>query len=369
MFKSLSLKHFRSHRESSLNFHPGVNVIVGLSRSGKTNIFRALRWLAFYRPVGDSVISELSEGITEVKLLTDISKVKLTKDSKAIYNINGKELFGFGSTVPEEVTNALNISEINIQDQIDEHFLITKSPGEVAKTINEIIRIEKVDSYISSLTTKINSSNQKINILEEQNRKTKEEIDSLNYVDDLNEKVTKWTGLDGKLTSINKEQIFLEESLDQLSLIESENKTFEEIIDGTESEIKEIETIILKLQSNERAINLFEQFINFEEKYQESDIIRISELIEELEKTNDSLSDLDGSIDELIDFDNSLKQIQEEIYNLGDKEGSLKISIMTTISEYLEILSEEKKCPVCYGVIDKYVTDEIKEKMIETYLY
>jgi len=54
MIKTLSIQNYQSHKDSTLEFDPGVNVIVGSTDSGKTAIIRALRWLIWNRPNGDS---------------------------------------------------------------------------------------------------------------------------------------------------------------------------------------------------------------------------------------------------------------------------------------------------------------------------
>lgn len=370
MFKNLSIKNFRTHKDSKLNFHPGVNVIVGLSRSGKTNIFRALRWLFFYRPVGDSIVSDFAKKETSgVKLETDTNNVSLSKlNNKSTYELDGNKLSGFGTTVPEEITKALNISEINIQEQIEEHFLITKSSGEVARTINEIVRIEKADSYISNLTTKINSTNQKIGILEEQNRKTKEEIDSLNYLNDLKIKVDKWTDLDDKIKGIDTECLFLGETKEKIDLIDKENNIFIDVIKTTEKEIKELEDSLIKISSIEKEISLIEQYKNFKEKYSKKDIILIEGLLKDLEESIDQTYDLDTSIDTLIDYQNSFEGIKKEVDGLENEESDITFNIEILIQHYIEILEREKQCPTCYGPIDSKCIQEMEKKLNEIYL-
>jgi len=54
MIKYLQIQNFQSHKDSLLEFDPGVNVIVGSSDSGKTAVIRALRWLVWNRPSGDA---------------------------------------------------------------------------------------------------------------------------------------------------------------------------------------------------------------------------------------------------------------------------------------------------------------------------
>jgi exonuclease SbcC len=54
--KKLSLRNFQSHRETDLEFSPGLNIIVGPSDQGKSAIIRALRWLFYNEPRGTGFI-------------------------------------------------------------------------------------------------------------------------------------------------------------------------------------------------------------------------------------------------------------------------------------------------------------------------
>ena len=53
-----------------------------------------------------------------------------------------------GTDVPESVTEALNISPLSIQSQMDPPFLLSSSPGEVARALNEVADLEKIDTTL-----------------------------------------------------------------------------------------------------------------------------------------------------------------------------------------------------------------------------
>ncbi len=56
MINSLSLKNFKSWKDTLLEFHKGVNAIVGTTDAGKSNVIRAIRWVVFNRPSAESRI-------------------------------------------------------------------------------------------------------------------------------------------------------------------------------------------------------------------------------------------------------------------------------------------------------------------------
>ena len=88
---------------------------------------------------------------------------KYTIDQGALGNHNFE---GFSTSVPDQIEETLNLSELNIQEQFDIPFLVMTSPGEIARTINRITKLEKVDEWVSKLTTKVNQNNTKIKLLE-----------------------------------------------------------------------------------------------------------------------------------------------------------------------------------------------------------
>jgi len=45
MINSLTIQNFQSHKNTTLEFDNGINIIIGQSDSGKTAIIRALNWV------------------------------------------------------------------------------------------------------------------------------------------------------------------------------------------------------------------------------------------------------------------------------------------------------------------------------------
>jgi len=170
MITDITLRNFQSHKETTLNFDPGVNVIVGQSDSGKSAIFRALRWVVYNRPQGESFRSRWG-GETEVEVgMMDPEWIVLRKKGKIeeyVLATPGRQdvvFHAFKTEVPKEIQEALNLADINIQNQLDSPFLLSSSPGEVATHFNKVARLDQIDSgtqkvngWIRELTTTIGS--------------------------------------------------------------------------------------------------------------------------------------------------------------------------------------------------------------------
>jgi exonuclease SbcC len=150
MIHELTLKNFQSHSATSLTFVAGVNVIIGQSDAGKSTLVRALRWVVHNRPAGDEFISHDAKE-TFVRLTLDDCVVERHKGGKNTYNINGTELVGFGQDVPTEVSQLLRLDDVNIQSQLEGPFLLSESPGVIARTFNKVVNLDKIDSALSNI--------------------------------------------------------------------------------------------------------------------------------------------------------------------------------------------------------------------------
>ena len=188
MISSLHITNFQSHKDSQLDFHPGVNVIVGASDSGKTSIIRALRWLIWNRPGGEDFRSDWG-GETDVIIeIEDDVKILRRKGKENLYTIgrsaqDHKELKAFKTSVPEEIQKALNIDDTNLQKQFDSPFLISSSPGEVAAYFNQIAHLEKIDSSISYVNGKITKLTSRQKLDEETLEEDREKLKQYEYLD------------------------------------------------------------------------------------------------------------------------------------------------------------------------------------------
>ena len=187
MLKKLVIENFQSHEKTELNLDAGVNVITGVSQSGKTAILRALYWLLHNRPSGDRIRCSFAKGATTVMIETvEGDRIWHVKDEKVnSYAINDSVFDKIGRDIPDMVQRALRVSELNVQKQLDEPFLVTSSAGEVAKTINRITRLEMVDNWVTDLTQNINSINREKERLETEIEYSIEKIKSYRVVVEL----------------------------------------------------------------------------------------------------------------------------------------------------------------------------------------
>ena len=158
MIKQLNISNYQSHKDSVLDFDPGVNIIVGESDSGKTAIIRALRWVIWNKPTGNSMRSYWG-GKTSVELFTDDAHIVRSKDKEEEYILGDSHFKAFRTEVPEEIQKALNMSEINLQRQLDQPFLISETAGNVASHFNKVAKLDQIDTGLQNINSAINQLN------------------------------------------------------------------------------------------------------------------------------------------------------------------------------------------------------------------
>lgn len=304
MINKIILNNFQSHSDSVLELCQEVNVIVGKSDSGKSAILRAINWIVKNRPLGISFITKGTEE-SFVQIHTDQYVIERRRNKNinqyAVCSIDGPEdepaeiYKAAGSNVPDPIKDILNFDNINIQGQIDQPFLLSNSPGEVASYFNSIIDLTKIDTMISNI-----------------DRKRKD--------------------------AIKKSEFYLEEMIEK----RNELKKFIDV-NILESLIDEIEEKEKLIQDKVMAINrielLAEQISEYEELIAQSvdtelieiNIKSIEDMMDIFSKKQNKLTLLNKIIKRIIDFDSKLIRSTNEIKKL---ETRLK-----------KIMPEE--CPLC----------------------
>jgi exonuclease SbcC len=188
MLKSISISNFQSHRDSTLEFSENVNVILGASDSGKTAILRALRWVAFHKPSGDEMRSHWG-GKTQVSVVTDDCTVTKSKDKEQEYILGDTHFKAFGTEVPQEIKDALNLDSGNLQLQLDQPFLLSETPGKVAEHFNKIAHLEVIDKATSNINSAIRELTSDIKYSEGQETSLKENLEKYQYLETFQSEV------------------------------------------------------------------------------------------------------------------------------------------------------------------------------------
>jgi len=248
MIKSLSIQNMQSHKDSTLEFVPGMNVIVGQSDSGKTAIIRAFNWVKDNRPSGDAHRSNWG-GDTSVKITTieglEITREKTNKTNAYKLSSIKEPFLAFGQEVPIEIQRALKMDDINVQKQLDAPFLLSETSGYISAHFNKIARLEKIDKSRNYIQSEINSLNTSIKA---DQKIIKEKTELLETFVDLD-------ALEKDLKRIEVQEVQLKQIYSNIEIIKNLNLAYENL----SFEITEKETIIEAEKGIEKILSYYEK--------------------------------------------------------------------------------------------------------------
>lgn len=354
MFKQLTIRNFQSHKESVFEFSPYVNVIQGLSTVGKTAVLRALRLLTDNRPSGARFFSDFAgeKGSSVISLELDNGKVeickniRINKDGKkelqsTHYHIekDGQEFnfTGVGESIPDQVRELLNLSELNAQRQFDLPFLVSSSAGEIARTINRITNLEKVDEWVAALTSLINDANREIVSIEGDIKAGEIELEGYSNLDEVGQYIDLLQKVNAELNSL----LIKHERLDaSLILYESKVRDHEKLLGFAKAE-----KYIVRAEKIQNDLNAYEKLNNIVGQYDS-----ISKRQDVLKKIYDEISDLLGKIKPVDTA--PLKRLESLLndYEIANESNISKGKILADLKQqYIEALKKAGKCPTCFS--------------------
>lgn len=216
MITALELRNFQAHKDTLFEFDNGVNAIVGESDVGKSAALRALYWVVFGKPTGDSMIRRGVRSPCEVTIKTSdghtIRRVRGKTDN--FYEVDGRVLKAFGKGVPEDVTDALNLSEINFSRQLDPPFGLSMSGTELAQYLNKLIDLEVIGVSLSNINKMANYSSAQTELDKESISQAKNKIRSFKWLADAEKDVAKLEALESKAAKQRQKANRLREELD-----------------------------------------------------------------------------------------------------------------------------------------------------------
>lgn len=181
MIKFLRGINFQKHSKIEIEFDK-ITTIIGPTDVGKSAIIRLIKWIATNKPSGDFFIQHGKEFCRGEIELEDFYIIREKGKGVNSYSLNNKEYKSFGNKVPEEIEKVINIEDTNFQLQIDLPFWFLKTPGEVSKELNKIVNLEKIDSSLYNINSKLRETSTEIKLNQERFTKAKENERNLFWV-------------------------------------------------------------------------------------------------------------------------------------------------------------------------------------------
>jgi len=349
MIKKLTIQNFQSHEFSELEFSENVNVVVGNSDSGKSSIIRALKWLVFHKPSGDEMRSHWG-GKTSVELITDDCTVIKSKDKEQEYILGDTHFKAFGTNVPDEITKALNLSDINLQQQLDQSFLLSETPGNVAAHFNKVAKLDKIDTGLQNVNSEIRELTTSIRYEEGQEITLKEQLSAFEHLDRFEIEVEVLEEMDKQYISSMQKETKLE------TLIQN--------IKNANSDIDKHSKILEFEKPLDKIFELKDQKKDLEANYADivSDIYAIKSVTKDIEE-QELILELEKPISALLAYYKELKTLNEtktSLFKLLTRTNNIKGLLDMEEAEYMALKAEFEEamppgsiCPLCNQKIKK----------------
>ena len=307
----LKITNFQSHANSELDILPNaVNVIVGETDAGKSAIIRSIELLARNRPSGDKY---RTHGTKETRV--EWKGVTRVRDNTAgSYIVDGVEYKALRSEVPRQVTEKLQLSEINFRPQHAAYFLLNDSPGAVARAMNELADLGLIDYTTAEIKRQKGQNAALIEVKAKDLEKKEEEVKNLAWAVDADidlaviEEVESARELTIKmvdeLSSITRQLQELEDRLNSYPDFDSSriddriNELKDITLDAISGLVGEVEDCLVKLGN-----------------YPDFDGERLSEIHTQI--SDNSLAEMIQIIDKLEEYDNDLRLCPDPVDDIA----------------------------------------------------
>ena len=364
MIKSTTLENFQSHTLSELKFHEGVNVITGVSDSGKSSIIRAWYWLINNRPSGEDFKNWKAHKKDQVavEIVTDKDTFAIIRaDGKTTYSTNEQNFSAIKTDVPSEISEVLNITDYNLQTQFQPYFLLQDSPGEVARKLNELVGLDVIDTLYKNISSEIRTTNAELTMKQKQWSETKEQLIEFANLSDIEKLIEIIEKNYQESVEIKSCLAYLKEVIDNAASIEKEKDKLNKVIKYSPRVDKCLLLIEEGLQIFEKKNNLKEIIDQINEVVHRD--IELNELWLELEEPCDALLKQIKESKNILDGTTNLSAMIQSLHTLKNQQQREIDRLNEYKTQYIKLLNEEKICPVCSSEIDSSILKLIKENL------
>ena len=303
MLKQIELWNFESHAHTIINLTEGINIFSGASGQGKSSIRRAIAWVLFNKPNGSKFISW--DAYDSKGNQKESCRVILTFDDLVIerqkgpllngYIVNGgKPLEAVGTSLPDEVASLLNVSDINLEAQLDAPFLLSESSGEVARYLNRIVNLEEADHYQSEIESKKRKCDADTKRTEESIKKLTANVEELSWLDKASVIISGIEYKDKVIDGLESTIKAIKDSVTEYGELSRKMDSYRGIPEKASKLIKKIEAFDIEKKTSEK-LSLYDSIQHFK-KYQKD--AEAGAILEEAERKIRKIQKLSDMVDD-----------------------------------------------------------------------
>jgi len=222
--------NFQGYEDLSISLHPGLNVIIGDTNSGKSSVVRLLTWIFENRPRGDAFRNHgmgKKDNVTGSVAFDDDTWVTREKGGGINqYEIpTSKEpLKALRTDVPVEVREVTKMHKVNIQSQHpdDQYFMLTESPGQVAKRFNKVANLVIMDDALTMINGMVREVKQVYEFTKTEIEKKDTDIKALEWSENAKKRLDLLAAENAAVELTVERADFLYDSIEKYQAIEKE---------------------------------------------------------------------------------------------------------------------------------------------------
>ncbi|MBI4399784.1 AAA family ATPase [Candidatus Micrarchaeota archaeon] len=409
MITQVSLKNWRSHENTSLDFGEGTNILIGMMGGGKSSIIDAICYAFFgdfpaHRQkkleLSDIIFNNATEkeaGI-QVKFISNgseytiIRRIKTNGNAEAEIRRGDKLIDGpQPKRVNEYIQNLLKVDYdlftraiYSEQNSID--YFLTLGRGDRKKQIDELLGINKFEKARANLTTIIttlrNTVREKELLLKGADiKKLEEEISKIHS--ELSKLEDEKTTLSKQISSSEEKILSLEKEVSTLLTKKTSFKNLEKEKAALEHRKESLKTLTKGISSSEDELKAKEsqlnEIINSYSRLSSNFKTLDSQLLalnKELGTLNRKKEEIEKKLQEKQTLENEKRKIGKQLSNLQaeiSSKNTLLDSLKSRIAnneshiKELKLLIEElnkeiSSCPICETTLPEEKRKQLKEK-------
>lgn len=313
----LSIQGFQSHKATKVNFSDGLNCITGNSDTGKSAILRSLIWTITNKSSDKSFRTKgMAKSDVEITF-SDSKEVSRVQDNQNAYflvdykNKLDLEFKAFKQLIPEDVAEAINMNELNISSQFDSPFLLSDSPGEVARKLNQVSGLSDIDSAISNIRKQVLANSREISNVESILADLEIQKSSFAYLEQMEKDVSAYELLNNQISIVANNHFSLgvllenmdriQENIDALNCFLNVEKEYDAVLTITEElkrttdEARQLGDCLCDIVTRANDIIELNYLISAE-----SDLKSVENLIDESESVKNEFVSLDFAVKRIL---------------------------------------------------------------------
>ncbi len=316
MIRSITLTNFQAHESRAFELRAGVNTFTGPSDTGKSSIIRAIGWLALH---GNQDFTRHGHTECSVSATTDTGTVTRFRGKRNGYTVNGEDYVAVGTNQPVPVRQVLSLSDINLQLQHDAPYLLSLTPGQIAKEINKVVDLSVIDACVAFCKKTIAKETTILRAVESEIAGLTEKRESLSWVPAAQEA---WNTLEGLRKSVD-------EINERISKIEDTARNIREV-NATGKSANAVARALQEFLGSVPEIRDDRELANVIMQYRES-TVKIAELdglisafsvfpglLQQIRDNDVRYMDVSNCISDILESGNELAKANEEIGRLEE---------------------------------------------------